>query len=104
LISGPKLSGLQYGNRLEIPQAEIEFIELLAFLLDRSAVPDVKGLHMLRASGLWTPTGTSVMLGLDKMHSALRISLPNDSEGVLSLALCWDKAWDNRDPYARPPG
>ena len=37
LITGSRLYGLQYGDDLQIPQAEIEFGELMAFLLDRSA-------------------------------------------------------------------
>ncbi|KAK4690491.1 hypothetical protein P7C71_g6312, partial [Lecanoromycetidae sp. Uapishka_2] len=40
----------------------------------------------------------------DTTRSALRIALPNDSDGVLSLALHWDKAWDNRDDHFLPPG
>lgn len=52
LITGSKLYRLQYSDDLQVPQAEIEFEELMGFLLDRGAVPDVKGLRMLRLSGL----------------------------------------------------
>lgn len=103
LVTGARLYRLQYSDDLQVPQAEIALGDLLAFLLDRGAVPDVKGLHMLRVSGLWTPTGTSLMLSPDAGHSVLRVSVPDDSDGVLSLALRWDDAWDNRDPASLPP-
>lgn len=104
LITGSKLYRLQYSDDLQVPQAEIEFEELMGFLLDRGAVPDVKGLRMLRLSGLWTPTGTSLMLSPDTLHCALKVSVPNDSDGVLSLALHWEQRWDRRDPNFMPPG
>ena len=103
LITGTRLYRLQYSDDLQVPQAEIDFGELLGFLLDRGAVPDVKGLHFLKVSGLWTPTGTSLMLSPDEGNSVLRVSVPNDSDGVLSLALRWDEAWDNREPTSLPP-
>ena len=103
LVTGARLYRLQYSDDLQVPQAEIDFGELLAFLLDRGTVPDVKGLHMLRVSGLWTPTGTNLMLSPDAGHSVLRVSVPDDSDGVLSLALRWEDVWDNRDPTCLPP-
>lgn len=103
LVTGSRLYRLQYSDDLRVPQAEVDLGELLGFLLDRGAVPDVKGLHMLRVSGLWTPTGTSLMLSPDAGHSALRVSVPDDSDGILSLALRWEEAWDNRDPTSLPP-
>ena len=103
LATGTRLYRLQYSDDLQVPQAEIRFGELVGFLLDRGAVPDVKGLHMLRVSGLWTPTGTSLLLSPDAGHSVLRVSAPNDSDGILSLALHWEKEWDNRDPTCLPP-
>lgn len=103
LITGTRLYRLQYSDDLQVPQAEIDFGELLGFLLDRGAVPDVKGLHFLKVSGLWTPTGTSLMLSPDEGSSVLRVSVPNDSDGVLSLALRWEEAWDNREPTSLPP-
>lgn len=103
LVTGSRLYRLQYSDDLRVPQAEVNLGELLDFLLDRGAVPDVKGLHMLRVSGLWTPTGTSLMLSPDAGQSALRVAVPDDSDGILSLALRWDKAWDIRDPTSLPP-
>lgn len=103
LITGTRLYRLQYSDDLQVPQADIDFGELLGFLLDRGAVPDVKGLHFLKVSGLWTPSGTSLMLSPDEGSSVLRVSVPNDSDGVLSLALRWEEGWDNRDPTSLPP-
>lgn len=103
LVTGSRLYRLQYSDDLRVPQAEVDLGELLGFLLDRGAVPDVRGLHMLRVSGLWTPTGTSLMLSPDAGQSALRVSVPDDSDGILSLALRWEEAWDNRDPTSLPP-
>lgn len=103
LITGSRLYRLQYSDDLQVPQADIDFGELLGFLLDRGAVPDVKGLHFLKVSGLWTPTGTSLMLSPDEGSSVLRVSVPSDSDGVLSLALRWEESWDNRETTSLPP-
>lgn len=103
-MTGSRLYRLQYSDDLQVPQAEVGFEELLGFLLDRGAVPDTKGLHMLRVSGLWTPTGTSLMLSPDEGHSVLRVSVPDDSDGVLSLAVQWNGEWDRRDLASLPPG
>ena len=84
---------VQYSSDLTVPQAEgicgpaaspypwfnvilVDLEELYEFLLDRGAVPDVKGIHMLRVSGLWTPAGTSLMLSPDSKQTALRMSMP----------------------------
>lgn len=103
LVTGTRLYRLQYSDDLQVPQAEIDFGELLGFLLDRGAVPDVKGLHFLKVSGLWTPAGTSLMLSPDEGSSVLRVSVPEDSDGILSLALRWEEAWDNRESASLPP-
>ena len=103
ILTGHALYRLQYSDDLRMPQAEIDFEELLAFLLDRGAVPDVKGIHMLRLAGLWTPTGTNLLLSPDGLRSVLRISVPDDSEGILSLALSWDQAWDRRETDSLQP-
>ncbi|KAL9098164.1 MAG: hypothetical protein Q9163_006123 [Psora crenata] len=104
LRTGSRLYRLQYSDDLQIPQAEIDFGELMGFLLDRGAVPDVKGLRMLRTSGLWTPTGTSLLLSPDTTETVLRVSLPDDSDGILSLSLQWRNAWDKCDPSLLAPG
>lgn len=97
LVTGSRLYRLQYSDELQVPKAEVNFEELLSFLIDRGAVPDVKGLHMLRMSGLWTPTGTSLMLSPDTTQKALRVDLPDDSDGWLSLTMTWESVWDNFD-------
>ncbi|KAL8957309.1 MAG: hypothetical protein Q9193_005382 [Seirophora villosa] len=76
---------IQYSSDLKVPQAEIHLEELFDFMLDRGAVPDAKGIHMLRVSGLWTPMGTCLMLCPDATQTALRVSMPDDSDGYLSL-------------------
>ncbi|KAL8947271.1 MAG: hypothetical protein Q9222_006430 [Ikaeria aurantiellina] len=104
LITSHAMQRVQHSSDLRVPQAEVDLEDLFEFMLDRGAVPDVKGIHMLRISGLWTPTGTSLMLSPDATQTALRISLPDDSDGVLSLALQWKAEWNNRDHASLPPG
>ena len=104
MISATKTYRLQYSDDLQIPQAEVDFGELISFLMDRGAVPDAKGLHMLRVSGLWTPTGTPLLVSPDAMGSVLRVASTQDSDGVLSLALRWEKAWDYREEASLPVG
>lgn len=103
LITGQRLYRLQYSDDLREPQAEVGFEELLSFLLDRGAVPDVKGLHKLRTSGLWTPIGTNLLLSPDTTESVLRVALQDDSDGVLSLSLQWSPMWDRRGYMSLPP-
>ena len=104
LVTGKKLYRIEYKDELRVPQAEIEFDELLAFLLDRGAVPDESGWSMLRTSGLWTPTGT-VLLKAPQGHfgGVLRVGVPDDSDGVLSLKVHWQSEWDKRGPDSLPP-
>ena len=104
LIIGHAMQRIQYSSDLKVPQAEIDLEELFEFLLDRGAVPDPKGIHMLRVSGLWTPTGTCLMLSPDSTQTALRVSVPDDSDGILSLAVQWKREWNRRDPLSLPPG
>lgn len=103
IITGQRLYRLQYSDDLQEPQAEIDFEELVSFLLDRGAVPDIKGIHMLRVSGLWTPTGTTILLSPDTTQSVLKVAQPGDSDGILSLVLQWKEAWDRRDLTSLPP-
>ncbi|KAL8790108.1 MAG: hypothetical protein Q9213_000810 [Squamulea squamosa] len=103
LVTGHAMQRVQYSSDLKVPQAEIDLEELYEFLLDRGAVPDVKGIHMLRVSGLWTPAGTSLMLSPDSTQTALRMSMPDDSDGILSLALQWKSEWTKRNCSSLPP-
>jgi hypothetical protein len=103
IITGRKLYRLQYSADLREPQAEVDLEELLSFLLDRGAVPDAKGIHMLRLAGLFTPVGTGLLLSPDSKETVLRIALSDDSDGVLSLALHWKPTFDIRDEGSLPP-
>ncbi|OAL69810.1 hypothetical protein A7D00_5849 [Trichophyton violaceum] len=95
LVTGKKLYRIQYKDELLVPQAEIDFDELIGFLLDRGAVPDENGWNMLRTSGLWTPAGTVLLRSpLSGFGAALRTSVPDDSDGVLSLKVHWQCDWD----------
>ena len=104
LKTGSRLYRLQYSDELQIPQAEINFEELLIFLLDRGAVPDVKGMRTLNVSHLWAPTGTSLLLSPNTTESVLKVALPDDSDGILSLSVQWKAAWDKHEPEVLPPG
>ncbi|KAI9832775.1 MAG: hypothetical protein M1819_003995 [Sarea resinae] len=103
LITGHKLYRLQYRDELSQPQAEIDFEELVAFLLDRGAKPSKDGFRMLRTSGLWTPSGTKLLLSPDTQSAVLRVAVADDSDGVLSLSVHWRKEWDARDRNSLPP-
>ncbi|KAF3482507.1 uncharacterized protein GIQ15_05266 [Arthroderma uncinatum] len=104
LVTGKKLYRIQYKDELLVPQAEIEFDELVGFLLDRGAVPDENGWNMLRTSGLWTPAGTVLLRSpLSGFGAVLRTSVPDDSDGVLSLKVHWQSDWDQRDKHCLPP-
>ncbi|KAI9696409.1 MAG: hypothetical protein M1836_005687 [Candelina mexicana] len=103
LVTGHSLYRLQYKDQMRQPQAEVDFEELIAYLLDRGAIPSVDGFRMLRTSGLWTPTGTTILLSPDTIHSVVKVAVPDDSEGVLSLALKWRPDWDLRDINSLPP-
>ncbi|KAN0085264.1 hypothetical protein V8E54_001731 [Elaphomyces granulatus] len=104
MVTGRKLYRVQYKDELRIPQAEIDFEELVAFLLDRGAVPDAKGWNMLKTSGLWTPTGTALLLPPAGFHgAALKVALPDDSDGILSLKVDWQSEWNGRNSASLPP-
>ncbi|KAI9850852.1 MAG: hypothetical protein M1838_004921 [Thelocarpon superellum] len=103
LATGHTLYRLQYKDELRQPQAEVDFEELVAFLLDRGAVPSAEGFRMLRTTGLWTPTGTKLLLSPDTIHSVLKVAPTDDSDGSLSLSLTWHKEWNNRDLNSLPP-
>jgi len=97
MLAGHVLYRLQYSDELREPQAEVCFEELVEFLLERGAVPDVKGVRMLRVAGLWTPAGTSLLLGPGGRESCLRVGVPEEGDGVLSLTVEWRPEWDRRD-------
>jgi hypothetical protein len=96
---------LQYSDELQHPQAEVEFSELLEFLIDRGAVPSPEGFRILRALGLRAPIGTILLLppvggGRD---TVLKVTAPDSSEGHLSLTLTWKAEWNQRNVDSLPP-
>lgn len=104
LVTGKVLYRCQFKDELAIPQADIDFEDLIAFLLDRGAVPDPQGWHMLKTAGLWTPPGTALLRpprGIPGV--ALMVVAPDDSDGVLSLQVNWKTQWDWRDSSSLPP-
>jgi hypothetical protein len=100
---GLKTQRIDYADQLRQPQAEIGFEELVSFLLDLGAVPDSIGFRMLRASGLWVPTGTALLVSPDKHESVLTVAPLDDSDGSLSLAVKWSSSWSMRNPASLPP-
>ncbi|KMP03254.1 hypothetical protein CIRG_02947 [Coccidioides immitis RMSCC 2394] len=92
LVTGKRLYRIQYKDELRVPQAEIEFHELVSFLLDRGAVPDENG---WRTVLMRPPQG--------KFGGVLRVGVPDDSDGVLSLKVHWSSDWDTRSKECLPP-
>ncbi|OKL56442.1 hypothetical protein UA08_08164 [Talaromyces atroroseus] len=104
LVTGKQLYRCQYKDELRIPEADIDFEELVAFLLDRGAVPDPKGWRMLKSIGLWTPAGTVLLLPPRGIPgSVLKVTPPNNADGVLSLQVDWKAEWDSRGAHSLPP-
>ncbi|OJJ42422.1 hypothetical protein ASPZODRAFT_137327 [Penicilliopsis zonata CBS 506.65] len=104
LVTGRVLYRFQFKDELVIPQADVDLEELLAFLLDRGAVPDPQGWRLLKSVGLWTPPGTALLRPpRDCTGVVLTVAAPDDSDGVLSLQLHWKPEWDRRDAGSLPP-
>lgn len=104
LVTGRVLCRCQFKDELTIPQADVDFEDLVAFLLDRGAVPDPHGWHVLRTVGLWAPPGTVVLRPPQGMSGAvLTVAAPDDSDGVLSLQVNWKSQWDLRNSNSLPP-
>jgi hypothetical protein len=98
-----KLYRIQCADELREPPAEIDFSDLVHFSTG-GAVPDESGWEKLKSGGLWTPGGTVLlgrkddrdedrgsemkkkMAGLDWV---LRMSVPDESDGVLCLNVRW---------------
>lgn len=103
LVIGMKAYRLQYHDELRQPQAEVNFEQLVAFLLDLGAIPSPTGFSDLRTSGLWTPSGTKLLLSPTTSEAVLVTSTPDDSDGILSLAVKWSPQWSRRSGDALPP-
>ncbi|KAK5235198.1 hypothetical protein LTR47_004034 [Exophiala xenobiotica] len=115
LIVGRKLYRIQYEDELREPPAEVDFSDLVHFLLDWGAVPDAMGWEKLKSGGLWTPAGTILLSkpgDEDKSGKntdwVLRTSMPDESDGILSLTIRWARDMttvaDTRGISSLPPG
>ncbi|KAK5626406.1 hypothetical protein RRF57_002121 [Xylaria bambusicola] len=100
---GIKTQRVEYADQLRQPQVEVEFHELVAYLLDLGAVPDAHGWRLLRSTGLWTPTGCSLMKSPDQTRVALAIAPLDDADGHMSLKVAWEPSWTTRDASTLPP-
>ncbi|KAI1777437.1 hypothetical protein F4818DRAFT_348137 [Hypoxylon cercidicola] len=100
---GAKTQRVEYADQLRQPQVDVAFDELVAYLLDLGAVPDAHGWKLLRSTGLWTPTGCSLMNSPDGVRNALTIAPLDDSDGHLSLKASWSSDWTTRDVSSLPP-
>ncbi|KAI1291459.1 hypothetical protein F5Y03DRAFT_388451 [Xylaria venustula] len=100
---GIKIQRVEYADQLRQPQVEVEFHELVAYLLDLGAIPDAHGWRLLRSTGLWTPTGCSLLKSPDRHHTALAIAPLDDADGHMSLKVTWKASWTTRDASTLPP-
>lgn len=100
---GTKLHRIQYADEVKQPQAEIEFDQLISYLLDLGATPDLKGWAVLRSNGVWTPKDHCLLYSPDGRDHALTVASLDDSDGHLSLKLHWSTTWKTRESGALPP-
>lgn len=114
LVVGRRLYRIQWEDELKEPPAEIDFADLVNFLMDWGAVPDPQGWEQLKLGGLWTPGGTVILKratdGSEKAGTdwVLRTSIPDESDGVLSLSVRWNvlkgTRGSDRGAASLPPG
>ena len=113
LIVGRRLYRIQYEDELREPPAEMDFADLVLFLLDWGAMPDSMGWEKLKTGGLWTPAGTVLLrrpVEDDEKNGdwVLRTNMPDESDGILSLTIRWpnsdDKVAETRGAESLPPG
>lgn len=100
---GFKTQRVEYADQLRQPQVDINFDELISYLLDLGAVPDPHGWRLLRSTGLWTPVGCALMKSPDGHHNALTLAPLDDSDGNLSLCVTWEPSWISRSFSDLPP-
>ena len=113
LVVGRKLYRSQWEDELREPPAEMDFTDLVHFLMDWGALPDAHGWEKLKHGGLWTPGGTVLLRrgdGEDEKLAGdwvLRTSIPDESDGVLSLSVRWNNlgsTGSDRGIASLPPG
>ncbi|KAI1376216.1 hypothetical protein F4677DRAFT_419238 [Hypoxylon crocopeplum] len=86
LPSGKNVQRVRSGSQLRQPQAEVNFKELITYLLDLGMIPDTQGWKSLRSSGIWTPIETCLMATSDKQPMLSVAPLDTlDLNGRLSL-------------------
>ncbi|CAP66824.1 uncharacterized protein PODANS_4_6810 [Podospora anserina S mat+] len=101
-VIGLNTQRVEYADQLRQPQVEVEFDQLVCYLLDLGAVPDGYGWRMLRGSGLWTPVGCTLMTGPGG-KKALSVGPLDGSDGHLSLVVNWEGGWTRRSWGDLPP-
>ncbi|KAJ9143081.1 hypothetical protein NKR23_g6718 [Pleurostoma richardsiae] len=100
---GRKTQRVQYADQLRQPQSEVDFSDLVSYLLDLGAVPNQQGWGALRSRELWISTGSELMKSPDGCYGALKIASRDDSDGHLSLSLTWLQGWTVRNASSLPP-
>ncbi|KAK3401609.1 hypothetical protein B0T20DRAFT_402167 [Sordaria brevicollis] len=107
---------VEYADQLRQPQVEVSFDELVAYLLDLGAVPDPQGWRLLRATGLWTPVGSALMVAPGRGteddddgdegkggEKVLSVGPLEGADGHLSLRVRWKEEWTVRGWRDLPP-
>jgi len=99
---------VQYHDELRQPAADVDFESIVAFLLDRGAVPDPCGWADLKEAGMWTPAGTVLLrypAGRGGRHGepVLKTVTSEDSDGLLVLVMQWNVEWSGRSIDDLPP-
>lgn len=103
-VIGLTTQRVEYADQLRQPQVEVEFDELVSYLLDLGAVPDPQGWRLLRATGLWTPVGSALMVSPEpKREKVLTVGPLEGADGHLSLRVRWKEEWTVRGWRELPP-
>ena len=97
-----KVQRIQYADEIKQPQAEVEFDELISYLLDLGAIPDPRGWRVLRTNGVWTPKDHCLLSSPDSRNALLTVASLDDSDGHLSLKLNLSATW-KRKSCGLPP-
>ena len=96
--SGRILSQVQRSDTIKLPEARVNFSELVAFLKDRGALLCADEFHRLRLRGLQTPIGIRLMelVGQDPSlnnHASkfpiLSFAKPGQQHGSTSMSPTW---------------
>lgn len=81
---------LQRSDKITLPEARVNFAQLIKYFQDRGAFPCLEGFHMLRDRGQQTTVGTKLMnLGAPANSPVLTIAKTSDQHGSISLSMNW---------------